>query len=214
MRGHRLQDRLYKGLGAAARHIGHSADAFRPSGTINPLSKSNRFLRLPAAFIPTRGGANYTNRYGDPFWTGIFDASYTQPGDYLDSGGTTFFIASQKPMLPVLCVETNAVLSISRPRLQLDVASNPYGGYTLGSSTLLIDQWPASVLADTKASASNANLPTDLGAPYWNVLLPAVDRILFAPGDIISDNNDRTGVVASSELTDLGWRLSVRMATT
>ena len=213
MDGRKLQDRLHRGLGTAARRIGHSADAFRPSGTSNPLSKGNHFLRLHAAFIPARGGTNYTNLYGDPFWIGVFDASYTRPGDYLDHEATIFFIASQKPMLPVLCVETNAVLSISRPLIQLNAASNPYGGYTLGGSTILVDHWPASVLSETKAGASTSNLPTDQAAPYWNILLPAIDHTLLVPGDIISDNLDRTGVIVSSELTDLGWRLSAKMAT-
>ena len=88
----RLQDRLYYGLGIAARRMGDFTDAFRPTGPDHPLDKSNRFLRLPASFLPMAGGATRANGYGTALWQGLFDAAYTKPGDYLVQQDRTFLL--------------------------------------------------------------------------------------------------------------------------
>jgi hypothetical protein len=109
---------------------------------------------------------------------------------------------------------TNRIISISQPRMQTSVASNPYGGYTSGSSIILIDGWPASVLGETRSSHSTTDLPTDQAIPYWNVLMPSPAGVVLSPGDIITDDLGRTAMIVGSELTDLGWRISAKMATT
>ncbi len=214
MNGSKLQDRLYLGLGMSARHVGQSADAFRPKGPFNPLDKQNRFLRLPATFVSAKGNGQRTNVYGDPLWHGIFDASYTRVGDYLILGSVKFFVASQDHLLPVLCVRANRIISIVRPNMQTSPAGNAYGGYTSGSSVTLMEGWPASVLGESRTSASEVDLPTDHVIPYWNILLPAIARVILSPGDLITDDLNRTAAIVGSELTDLGWRISAKMATT
>ena len=214
MNGRKLQDRLYLGLGLSARHIGHSADAFRPRGPFNPLDKQNRFLRLPAAFVSAKGNDGRTNVYGEALWHGIFDASYTRAGDYLVLDNGTFFIASQEPLLPILCVKANRTISIVRPDMQTSAAGNAYGGYTSGSSAPLMEGWPASVLGENRSSASSTDLPTDQTIPYWNILLPAVATVILSPGDLITDDLRRTAAIAGTELTNLGWRISAKMAMT
>ena len=214
MNGQKLQDRLHLGLGLSARHIGQSANAFRPKGPFNPVSSQNRFLRLPAAFLSTKGNGGRTNVYGEVLWQGIFDASYTRPGDYLVLETGTFFVASQAPLLPILCVKTNRIISIVRPNMQTSTASNSYGGYTSGSSVTLMERWPSSVLGETGSSSSTTGLPTNQAVPYWNILLPISGSVILSPGDLITDDLDRTAVITGAELTDLGWRLSAKMATT
>jgi hypothetical protein len=214
MDGRKLQDRLYLGLGLSARHVGQTADAFRPKGSSDPLDSQNRFLRLPAIFVSAKGNSGRTNVYGEALWHGIFDASYTRPGDYLVQQTGKFFIASQAPLLPVLCVKANRIISVVRPNMQTNTASNAYGGYTSGSSAMLMEGWPASVLGETRSSASMANLPTDQAIPYWNILLPVIAHIALSPGDLITDDLNQTAVIAGSELTDLGWRISAKLATT
>jgi hypothetical protein len=214
MNGRKLQDRLYLGFGLSARHVGESADAFRPTGPLNPLDVQNRFLRLPAVFVSTKGNVTRTNLYGDALWHGIFDASYTRVGDYIVMGPSKFFVASQAPLLPVLCVKTNRVISILRPNTQCTSVIDAYGGYTLGNSATLMQGWPASVLGENRTSAASAGLPTDSSIPYWNILLPAIVHVILSPGDLITDDLNRTGVIAGTELTDLGWRISAKMATT
>jgi hypothetical protein len=214
MNARKLQDRQYLGLGMSATRIGHLADAFRPAGPFHPLDRKNRFLRLPASFVSTLGRFDQTNSYGDVLWSGIFDGSYTRAGDYLVVESGMFFIASQLPLLPILCVKTNRVISIAQPTMQTSVACNSYGGYTAGGSITLMDEWPASVLGENRAGRSSADLPTDQLIPYWEVLVPAPDCVLLTPGDIITDDLGRTAVIAGSEQTNLGWRISAKVATT
>src|SRR5271165_4539874 len=202
MNGRKLQDRLYLGLGLSARHVGQSFDAFRPVGPFKPLSKQNRYLRLPATFLSAKGNDGRTNVYGDALWHGIFDASYTRPGDYLVSERGTFFVASQQPLLPVLCVKTNRSLSIFRPGAQTSAARNSYGGYFSGNSVVLMEGWPASVLSEGRSSASTADLPSDQATPHWAVLVPAVGCVMLAPGDLITDDLNRTAIISGSELTN------------
>jgi hypothetical protein len=178
------------------------------------LDYQNRFLRLPAIFVSAKGNEGRTNVYGEALWRGIFDASYTKAGDYLVLDTGKFFVASQNPLLPVLCVKANRIISIVRPNTQKNTASNAYGGYTSGGSETLMAEWPASVLGENRSSGSVADLPTDQAVPYWNILLPAIARVVLSPGDLVTDDLNRTAAIAGSELTDLGWRISAKMATT
>ncbi len=203
MDGRKLQDRLYLGLGLSARIVGRLADAFRPAGPNDPLDRQNRFLRLPAVFLPAKG-KDRANVYGDVLWHGMFDASYTQPGDYIVMDSGIYFVASQDPLLPVLCVRTNRTISIGRPNMQTFAAENGYGGYTPGGSANLMDRWPASVLGEGRSAPSTTNLPTDQGVPFLNVLLPSSAGVILSPGDIITDDLGRTATITGSELTNLG----------
>lgn len=202
------------GLGLSARHFGQSTDAFRPCGPFQPLAAENRYIRLPATFTSSYGRFTRTNEFGNALWCGIFDGSYTKPGDYLVTPSATYFVASQAPLLPILCARTNRTISIARPNVQANIAGNAYGGYTAGGSTMLMAGWPASILGGGQSSHSTADLPTDQGTPNWNVLVPPPIGVILSPGDIITDDLSRTAVISGSELTDLGWRIIARMATT
>jgi hypothetical protein len=212
MNGRKLQDRVYFGLGRSARYVGQWADAFRPSGPINPLDGQNRYLRLPAVFVSTRGGEGRTNAFGEALWHGVFDASYTRAGDYIVVGSSIFFIASQEPLLPVLCVRANRTITVTRANAQGTAAANTYGGYTSGASTILMEGWPASVLGDDRTSASAAALPISLGVPFWSVLVPSIANVILSRGDLIVDDLGRMAVITGSELTELGWRINAKLA--
>ncbi|WP_146101694.1 hypothetical protein [Rhodopila globiformis] len=214
MDSRRLQDRLYFGLGRSARHVGQPADAFRPDGPFDPLKRQNRFLRLPAAFVPAKGGVNAADTYGRPLWHGIFDASYTRTGDYLVLESDTYFIASQAPLLPVLCVTTNRTISIARPTLQTSTGENNYGGFTVNGTMPLMELWPASVLSGGRGGSTSVGLPTDQATMYLDILVPAPNGILLLSGDRISDDLGQSAIISSAELTSLGWRITAKMATT
>jgi hypothetical protein len=214
MHGRKPQDRFYFGLGACARHIGETGDAFRPDGPINPLDWKNRFLRLPIAFVSAAGSGRHTNVHGEVLWHAMLDGSYTRPGDYLVVGGGTYFVASQAPLLPVLCVRTNRVVSVSQESIHTSAALNAYGGYTPSLKRMLAEKWPASVLGEGHLGTSRAGLPTDQAVPVWRVLLPAIEGVILSPGNIMTDDLGRTAIISGAELTDLGWRVSAKMATT
>ncbi len=222
MREDRLQDLIRRGLGRAARSVGSWCDAYRPSGTTDPLDPTNRFMRLRASFVLQDMRYNKPIGYGDPSWAGIFDAAYTSPGDYLvraesrpgASDGGTWFIAAQSQYLPVLCIRTTRIVSASRPAAPAAGGVNGYGGVTLAAATPLLVGWPASMRAAGAAGIDQADLPADAPPGAWSVLLPPMPNVSLRTGDLLTDDLARTSVISSAELTDLGWRLLVKQAAT
>lgn len=197
----------------AARLTGVRADAYRPSSASNPLVAQNRYLRLNATFTSVRHVSAAVG-YGTSLWHGIFDAAYTQAGDYLVRGSGIWFIVAQQPLLPVLCVQANRVVSFSRPSPQINTGVNDYGGVTADSLSPLLQDWPASVITESTAGRPDAGLPSDSSVPYSTVLLPAVPGVTLRVADLMSDDLGRTAVVSAAELSALGWRLIVKQVTT
>jgi len=210
----RLADHIRWGLNVAARSTGSVASAYRPRSAENPLAAENRFLRLHAAFSGMGGERSRPNGYGNALWRGVFDAAYTRPGDYLVQDDATWFIAAQPKLLSALCVRTNRTISFSRPAAQTNTGVNSYGGITAANVTPLMINWPASVLAATREARPLANLPGDISVSIWTVLVPACAGVVLKIADLMSDDLGRSGVVAATELSNLGWRLQVRQATT
>lgn len=205
-----LQDRIARGMGAAARHIGQPYDAFRPAPSGSPLAMTNRYLRLPAAFNAEDPHFKKPTGYGRATWFGIFDSAYTRVGDYLSGPGGIFFIAAQQPLLPSLCVLTNRVLTLSRPATPTAPGLNGYGGVLHSAATPLLTAWPAAVL--TAGSGSPGDLPSDANIPSWTVLLPGTSAALHA-ADLVDDDLGRTYVISAAERSALGWRILAKQAT-
>jgi hypothetical protein len=174
----------------------------------------NRFLRLRAAFTARDDRFARGNAYGEALWHGIFDAAYTRPGDYLAQGDAIWFIAAQQRLLPVLCVQTNRIVSFWRPAAPSSTGVNSYGGVMTETNQVLLAIWPASVLGASGRGRPDTDLPSDSSIPYWTVLLPAVSGVTLLPSDLMTDDLGRNAVVAAAELTDLGWRIAVKQATT
>jgi hypothetical protein len=209
-----LQDRIHWGLNAAARAIGIETDVFRPSGVSEPLDPRNRFLRLRAAFTAQDGRFAQPSGYGDTLWHGVFDAAYTKPGDYLVQQQVTWFVASQQRLLPVLCVQTNRIVTFWRPAAPANTGVNNYGGVAAETNTPLLMDWPASLRGASGGGRPDSDLPSDSSIPYWTVLLPAFPGILLRPSDLMTDDLGRNAVVTAAELTDLGWRIAAKQAIT
>jgi hypothetical protein len=210
----RLTDRVSWGLNVAARSIGMPTDAYRPSSASEPLCPANRFLRLHAAFSDVRGGFEHANTYDQPLWNGIFDAAYTHVGDYLVQPSGTWFIVAQRSLMPVLCVRADRIVSFTRPAAPTASGVNAYGGVTAATNTPLLTNWPASVRAVSPAGVPSADLPGDSSVSRWTVLLPAHPAVVLQFSDLLTDDLGRSAVVSSAELTELGWRLSVKQAAT
>lgn len=213
-------------MGSAARVIGVTCDAYRPAGVADPLRPANRFLRLPAAFNAEDPKFLGAPDYGKPVWYGVFDSAYTRPGDYLVEVGTarTWFVAAQPHLLPIVCVLTNRVVSICRPIGPGLPGATGYGGVNRQSLEPLLSNWPASLLAGGVGEREPARLPGDVRVGGYRVLIPvsaATARAqngalpdLLRVDDLMSDDLGRNYVVASAELTELGWRLEVKLSST
>lgn len=216
MDGATLQDRLYRAAGRSANIFGVTCDLFRPSGTENPLALPNRILRMPAAFVPQGGNLRRAVPQSDPIWEGLFDAAYTQPGDILSrsSDSAVFFIAAQQPLLPVTCVRALRMVSLKRPASAVIAGLNAYGGVVSSTDTPLATAWPASILSAVGSSTGQAGIEAELSGTAWQVLLPPSLNVALQTGDRITDDLGRLAVIANAELSDFGWRLLARPATT
>jgi len=211
--GEAVPDLIRQGLGQAAAAVGDWCYAYRANGPNQPLAAGNCFMQIPATFA-NPSGFGVPVGYGEALWEGYFDAAYTLPGDYLCGSDGMFFIAAQPRLGPVLCVKTNRVLNLSRPAGAQQGGVNGYVGVLQTSALPLLAGWPASVLA--AGVGGRGALPGDApgllgGAGGWTVLMPAAG-VTLRPGDLVQDDLGRNGVVASAELTSLGWRLHVRQA--
>jgi hypothetical protein len=212
MDANRLQDRLYWGLNRAASILGRKTDAYRAKGTSDPLARSNRYLQLRAAFSRADGNFAQPVGYEVAIWRGHFDASYTRVGDYLVYQDEVWFIAAQQSLLPVLCVKTNRVVSVSR---LLIPSTGTSSNLTPGDTTInVISNWPASLLGIGTEGRSASQLPGDTKIPTMIALLPSTHGQNLQPADIITDEHGTTGIVVTAELSALGWRLNVRNVTT
>ncbi len=197
-----LQDRISKGMGVAARRAGCLFGLYRPAGVVQPVSPGNRIMDLPAVFVPN--GRRHAAAYGQSLWTGTFDNSYTQPGDYLTNASETYFVASQLPGLDVQCVLTNRIVSMVRP---MPAMQGGYSGFFSTPGDVVITAWPACLLENGGDAGGGRVGETRFGG--WTLLLPP----LPAPpqtGDVVSDDLGGAYVVGSAEQSVLGWRLAVR----
>ena len=213
----RLIDRVARGMGQAALHLGELYEAFRPRSPINAVSPANRLLCLNAAFHSEDKDWNRSARYDQPIWFGVFDTAYTQPGDYLQGPGGIFVAAAQPPLLPTVCVLTNRVVSFTRADGAREPGGNGYGGVQQREETLLLKSWPASVLMASAGGRGAGALPGEPGPASWIVRLPALQGQRSAElrqDDLMTDETGTRAVVSAVERTELGWRLTATQAST
>ena len=213
MDGVTLQKRVYRGYAIAAPRIGIAHDLYRPATALNPLATGNKIASLPVSFNAQDMKYGKPNGYGKPLWYAVADGAQTKVGDYLKGPSGTFFIVAQQPLLPILAVDCNRTIDIKRPQQQTGIGAVGYGGDTDANETLLMQQWPASVLQGTKGEKSGTNLPGDMRSPWWVILLPYIG-VQIKTDDIVTDEKGVRYVTSSTELTDLGWRITAMQALT
>jgi hypothetical protein len=210
-----LQGKIYSGYAQAALRIGLPHDLYRPRSSTSPtpLDPVNKLTTLPAHFRVDDKFAR-PNVYGKPLWLAYVDGSQLQVGDYLSGSPGIKFVAAMQPLLPILCVECNRTITVTRPALTTQVgAISDYNGQSAADITLMAG-WPCSILAGTKGDRNEVGLPGDVRTSYWAILLPAWPGLVLNNADAISDDSDRRYIISTAELTDLGWRLTAQQAVT
>jgi hypothetical protein len=214
MDGATLQSRLYKGYAQVAKRIGNAFTLYRPTSadmSAAQIVATNLLASLNAEDMTYRR----PNKYGKPTWYAVMDGSQTQVGDYLIGDTGKFFVAAQQPLLPILVVECNRTINVSRPHTQTQFgAVTDYEGTTAANETPLMTGWPASVLQGTKGEKGGVALPGDVRDAWWAILLPQAPGVVLRSGDIITDDLSRRYIISSAELTDLGWRLTAQQGQT
>lgn len=209
-----MQARIYAGYGKAALRIGPTYSLYRPTSANNPTASGNLLGTLNASFNAQDMLYGKPNVYGKALWYCLVDGTQTKVGDYLVGADKTVFIAAMQQALPILAVECNRTLTIHRPAQQGAVGAVGYGGNTASTETMLMQNWPASVLQGTKGEKNETNLPGDVRTPWWVILMPAWAGVTLRTSDTITDDINRRYVISSAEATDLGWRLTCQQAQT
>jgi hypothetical protein len=215
MNGNRLQQLIYqKGYGNGAAKAGLGYRQFRATGALNPIGGPPLAL-LPALFSQDKAFQAPVG-YGQAGWRAWLDGTQTAVGDLL-IGPRNFFIAAQQPLLPILAVEAPRLVDIRRPFHESGVGfSATYGGNTAPQETVIMGQWPASILQGTRGDSSFVALPDDIKTPWWGILLPASPApiVMLRASDIVQDDLGRRFTISAAELTALGWRLTALEAQT
>jgi hypothetical protein len=237
MNSAKIQARIYKAYGKAAKALGTTHKFYRPDnlavndssggflldddggiviadGYIVPFGQP-AYQSISASFNSEDMKYGKPNKYGHPTWYGVFDGTNVDVGDYVIGAAGTFFVAAMQPMLPILVVECNRTASVLRPQQQTGVgAVGYYGGNTPAAEKLLMKGWPCSILQGTKGEKNEVNLPGDTRAPWWTILMPYSMGVVLRTSDIITCDLKRRYIISSAELTDLGWRISASLAVT
>jgi hypothetical protein len=215
MNGATIQQRIYYGYAKAAQYIGTAFAQYRPSSANNPVTGTPLNAALPASFNAQDMKYSKPNGYAKPCWYCLADGTQLQVFDYLVSAGKTYFVAAMQPLLPILAVECNRTVNVTRPQVQTAVGGiTDYEGTTATNETPLMAGWPASILQGSKGEKGEIVLPGDVRNAWWVVLFPSTPGVTLRAGDLIRDELNRRYIISSAELTDLGWRITAQQGQT
>jgi hypothetical protein len=207
MDGTALQKKLYAGYARAARQTGLPYRLFRAGSPQAPMTGAPIAV-LPAAFSPANYEFAEPQTYGKATWQALFDGSQALVGDIL-VGPRTFFVAGLQALLPILVVEAPHIVDVRRPFRESGAGyQSAYGGTTPAQETVIMGQWPASILQGTRGENTEANLPDDVKAPWWGLLMPAWSAVEILTSDVVQDELGRRFAIVSAEITPMGWRLT------
>jgi hypothetical protein len=212
MDGVKLADRLAYGAGCAARRVGFLHDAFRPDGPAAPCDLAKLFLRLSVAYVLPGGSVAAPSGFGVPFRQAWADWSYLRVGDYLAGPEGVVFIAEIEPPKPMLVVMTNTVVNIARPGAPALAGLNQYGAVLPGTQTVLILDFPASLMVGGIGDRTKAGLPDDTKVPGFSALLSVVEGVEPHVADILTNNRSERFVITAVEQFGGVWRLSLVQA--
>lgn len=187
-----------------AGQVGVVCAVYRPNGVSAPIVSANLIQSLPVYLEPAE------RLQERPEWIGTFDFGNTLRGDYLVAvGGPTYFIGAQTGLAPVVCVQTNAILSMTRPVAASNFGADGYSGVADSMMQNLISDWPASLVASGWAKDGEA--VDNMGLAAWEIMLPIMSVVPFV-ADLVTDDLGRIFVVTAAERTLLGWLLHVKQA--
>jgi hypothetical protein len=212
MNGATIQERTYAGYAKAASFIGQTCSLYRAASASNPTASGNLVTTLPASFNAEDMTYSKPRGYAKATWYCLIDGTQTAVGDYLIGPAGTFFIAAMQPLLPILAVKCERTVTVLRPQIQTGVGAQGYGGNTAANETAVMTGWPCSILQGTKGEKAEVNLPGDVRAPWWVMLLPYFSGVDLQFNDIVTDDLGRRYVISSPELTGLGWRCTLMTA--
>jgi len=228
MRAEQIHAKIYAGRGKAALRLGLAYRVLRPASAADPLAGAGEMAVINAAFSASDNDYRKPAKPGEAIWYGDFDGRQTQPGDYLvccASGGQTYFIAAQQPLLPIVCVACDRAVRVSRaapPGAPETVGAVGYSGLCEGPGASIdvlgaspagnggtFTGWPCSILFGGRALPASG-LPADVKNAGWRILLPPSVPVVLRAGDILTDDLGRRYTIEGAELSASGWRINAQ----
>lgn len=189
-----INDMIYAGYAEAAKAIGDDYIQYR---VIHPLTALDNPLRtLKVNINPKDWTYKKAAEYGKNLYYVVADGRLLAVGDYLINPNRTLFIAGMEPLLPILAVACNRVVSLYIQNT-LDDTGN--------GSMQLLGSAPASILQNTQSSGK-MDSPYDNGQGRYLVLVPYFGYNIETNYIFVDDLGNSYNVL-SNELTDLGWRI-------
>ena len=200
----KVQSKIYYGYGQAAKRLGTSYSVYRSTTGIDPISPANL---IGTILVSPNVEWTYTraNKYSNNVWNLCVDGTNLRVGDYL-VGSSTFFIIGMQPLLPIIGVKCDRMITITEPENGLVPGGIDYSGYTEDRVNVVMRNCPCSFLMGTKGEVSEAKLPMSMKLPWFYVYVPFFGGNVKT-GNIITDNGNISYMVGGDEKTELGWRL-------
>jgi hypothetical protein len=225
-----IQAKAYYGMAKAASILGYPFSLYRQTSPVAVVTGA-AVATLPASFSVGNPSSAAPRGYGKSDFVCLVDGSQTQPGDYLVEAAAfspgaaprTFFIAAMEPLLAILAIQCNRIITIKR--MQTDpvtastaapdwceipvTASIPYGGDNASLETPVMTGFPCSMLEGSRGDKADSGLPDATRQPWWIVLLPAIAGTEILTDDVAYDDYGLRYKISSAELTDKGWRMNM-----
>lgn len=217
MNADRINQKIYAGSGKAALRIGYDYDVYRPAHAADPLT--NKVETLKVGFNSGDNKYLKPNMPGDMFWFADMDGRYVAPGDYLVRGQDIRFVAAMQSLLPIIVIECNAKVYITRQAAEENVGAVGYGGLTDAKQVAVVgaseSPWPAAIVFGGRSNPS-AELPASVKNAGWRVYLPpsVPAECVIKAGDIITDDLGRRYTIEGAEKSETGWRINAQEAHT
>lgn len=189
---------------------GRSFGVARPNSAAVPLAN---ILGSTMAF-PYRNPKGH----GDADWLLMIEEDLARPGDYLLAGGETYIYGLRPHLMPAQAMRCNHTIALLRAPVSVGVGVQPYAGACAAESSAVlgtvvngavVDGWPASILIGGR-QAAGTNLPMAVQNGGFEVMLPKTVPIAIRASDILLDNLGRRFIADTCELSELGWRMTVK----
>ncbi len=211
-----IEAAIWSGLRETAACIGFPYQQFRPAGPGSPVAGTPLNPALPVAASVTFNKFDAAPSWEKPQRFLYVDGTQTAVGDYLVGGPLgTLAIVSQDPMLPIMGIVCNHVLTFKRPAASTTLGAQPgYGGDVAGQETALLTGWPAYLGVAGGGGRSPAKLPGDVEMPHVDIRLPMWPAVVLLNGDVIFDEQGRRYKIISAEGTTLGWKIAAVLSMT
>jgi hypothetical protein len=210
MSGSKIQARLLKGYGKAAKKIGFSYDVYRSATLIDPLAASNQIATVMASFTT---GSTYGafNRPSAPYWTTYVDATDLQKGDWLTNGELTYYIADIQQLLPIPSVGCTTQISIVRPGYEVHTG----GGY--GTKDVVIASNLPVFMTNKKDKSTSpdwftSNTDSASAMPEWSFNINARTEGDVRAHDIIIDKMGTRYEITSLAFSSFGYIATARIS--